>query len=146
MPRLQPLGGIGRIEPVGEIRIVLDTNVIVSALLSNHGKPYEVWRKALTGDFAVCCSDGVIAEYLDVLSRPRLGIAGSDMADVLGLFEHHGIWLVPRKSSIPFIDEDDRVFYDTAKSGGALLVTGNKKHYPVDSDVLSPAAFLERTS
>jgi len=43
-------------------------------------------------------------------------------------------------------DEDDRIFYDTAKSANAVLVTGNKKHYPDESFIMTPAEFLEHIS
>jgi predicted nucleic acid-binding protein len=50
------------------------------------------------------------------------------------------IWVVP--STYILIDEDDRVFYDTAKQAGAYLITGNTKHYPSEPFILTPSAFL----
>ena len=44
------------------------------------------------------------------------------------------------------IDEDDRIFYDTAKTAKAYLITGNKKHYPQENFIFTPADFLEYIS
>jgi len=63
--------------------------------------------------------------------------------DLLSEVAKNGIIIDAPKSSIPFIDEDDRKNYDTAKASGSILVTGNKKHYPDEQIVLSPAEFLE---
>ena len=54
-----------------------------------------------------------------------------------------GIFVSALQSKAVFIDESDRVFYDVAATCDAYLITGNKKHYPVESFVFTPAEFLE---
>jgi predicted nucleic acid-binding protein len=56
----------------------------------------------------------------------------------------HGKLIYPIASSFIIADEDDRVFYDTAKQSDSFLITGNKKHYPIEPFILSPAEFLEK--
>lgn len=52
------------------IRVVLDTNIVVSALLSPHGSEAAVFRLALSGVIRLCVSEPVLREYEEVLSRP----------------------------------------------------------------------------
>ena len=53
-----------------------------------------------------------------------------------------GIVFEPVTSLVPMPDEDDRIFYDTAKESGAFLITGNKKHYPDEPFIMTPSDFL----
>jgi hypothetical protein len=48
----------------------------------------------------------------------------------------------PIASDIPLSDESDRIFYDTVKANGAILITGNTKHYPTEKFIMTPAEFL----
>ena len=54
-----------------------------------------------------------------------------------------GFSVISDVSDIPLIDEDDRIFLDTAKASGALLVTGNTKHYPHEPFITTPATFVK---
>jgi putative PIN family toxin of toxin-antitoxin system len=129
---------------MSEIRLVLDTNVIVSALLSKSGYPSIIWNKALAGEYRVYYSLQIIEEYTDVLSRRKIGIDEDEKNDVLNFMLRHGIEVFPAPSEKPdFVDEDDRVFYDTTKTADAILVTGNGKHYPSESWIASPARFMQ---
>jgi predicted nucleic acid-binding protein len=53
-----------------------------------------------------------------------------------------GNLIEPLKSDIPFHDESDRIFYDTAVTSGAVLVTGNIRHFPDEPFVLTPTDFI----
>lgn len=59
-------------------------------------------------------------------------------------FEVIGFSVVAEPIDDEFIDESDKKFYEVAKSSGAVLITGNLKHYPVDDQVLSVWNFLEK--
>jgi putative PIN family toxin of toxin-antitoxin system len=126
------------------LQAVLDTNVLVSALLSRLGNPARIYRMFLTGVLDLVVSEGILAEYEDVLYRPRLNISTPDADIVLSAIRQYGTTLQPIPSTDAMPDEDDRVFYDTAKTAGAYLVTGNIKHYPKEPFILTPTAFLER--
>jgi hypothetical protein len=62
---------------------------------------------------------------------------------VLAAICQYGERVYPPPSTHAMIDEDDRVFYDTAKFAGAYLITGNIKHYPAEPFIITPAVFLE---
>ena len=61
----------------------------------------------------------------------------------VNLIEKNGVCVQPEISDIPLPDESDRIFYDTAKAVNAYLVTGNLKHYPEESQIVTPARFVE---
>ena len=61
------------------MKIVLDTNVIVSAVLSPHGPPAQVLGLALDGLITLCVDGRIEAEYREVLNRPKLGLAAGDV-------------------------------------------------------------------
>ncbi|MDR1360251.1 MAG: putative toxin-antitoxin system toxin component, PIN family [Deltaproteobacteria bacterium] len=123
-------------------KAVLDTNILVSALLSPSGNPAQVFRKFLTGTLDLAYSKDILVEYEDVLYRPRLRIPANDVETALAAVRRFGEVVVPVPSTGAMIDGDDRVFYDTAKTAGAYLITGNAKHYPQEAFILTPAEFL----
>jgi len=122
--------------------VVLDTNILVSALLSPKGNPAKILKMFLTGALSLVFSANIFEEYQDVLKRPRLCIPEDDVNMVLTAIREYGKQIDPDISTNKMIDENDRVFYDTAKSAGAYLITGNTKHYPQESFILTPAEFL----
>jgi putative PIN family toxin of toxin-antitoxin system len=123
-------------------RIVLDTNVIVSALLTPSGNPAAVLKIAAAGNVQICHNSRIFAEYREVLSRPKLKIDPGDSSGLLDVLFLTGLSITPKPSTFPMIDGKDRVFYDTAKACDAILVTGNKKHYPQEPCIVTPAEFL----
>jgi putative PIN family toxin of toxin-antitoxin system len=125
------------------LRVVLDTNILVSALLTKQGNPAKIYRMFLAQMLDIVISKNIIAEYEDVLHIPRLDIPTSDADTVLAAISQYGETVQPIPSTVALPDEDDRVFYDTAKTGNAYLVTGNTRHYPVEPFILTPAQFLE---
>ncbi|MDR1328143.1 MAG: putative toxin-antitoxin system toxin component, PIN family [Oscillospiraceae bacterium] len=124
------------------VSVVLDTNILVSALLSPLGNPAKIYRMFLTENLKVVYSSKILAEYCDVLFRPHLKIPAEEASKVLEAIQEHGARIEPTPSAHYMVDEDDRIFYDTSKSAGAYLVTGNKKHYSDEAFILTPADFL----
>ena len=124
-------------------KVVLDTNVLVSALWSEKGNPYRILELFFEREIELFYNTEIIEEYTEVLHRDKLGFSEEKVLGLLSEVAKNGIIIDAPKSSIPFIDEDDRKNYDTAKASGSILVTGNKKHYPDEQIVLSPAEFLE---
>ena len=123
-------------------RVVLDTNVFVSALLSPSGNPAKIYRMFLSGALDLVVNTDILAEYEDVLFRPRLQLPAIDVKTVLDVIRRYAETVRPLPGTDAMIDEDDRVFYDTAKSAGAYLITGNIKHYPQEAFILTPTEFL----
>ena len=130
------------------MKVVLDTNVIVSAFLSPEGKPAAILKMVLHDDLKICINTAILVEYEQVLSRVKFSERIS-LASIQRFFEilyeiGTKVDFVPGINDLP--DEADRKFYDTAITANAILVTGNKKHYPVESFVQDPAEFLSLAS
>ncbi|PKM42573.1 MAG: putative toxin-antitoxin system toxin component, PIN family [Firmicutes bacterium HGW-Firmicutes-8] len=124
------------------IKAVIDTNILVSALLSPSGNPAKVFDHVLNGNITVCFDSRIIAEYQDVLERPKYGFAWKAARQVVDFIVHTGISVVPEPISSAFEDEDDKKFYEVARSAKAYLATGNIKHFPREPIVVSPQEFL----
>jgi len=129
------------------MNVVIDTNVMVSALLTPPGPPGEVLRMAGRGLFVPLFDHRILSEYEEVLRRPKFGFPAGKVQDLLGMLEARGLRVaaMPLVAKLP--DPDDLPFLEVALSGKAeALVTGNLKDYPpqwrVGLRVLSPSEFL----
>jgi putative PIN family toxin of toxin-antitoxin system len=126
------------------MRVVIDTNVFISALLTAKGNASAVIRSILTRQVEMYGNPTIFAEYEGVALRPKFAksIRSEDVRKFIDIFNRLATPCFPEPSTIPFIDETDRIFYDTAKEADAWLVTGNRKHYPAESLVVNPVEFL----
>ena len=130
------------------MRIVLDTNVLVSALLSPFGPPAEILRLVTTGMVQVCHDCRILGEYRQVLLRPAFPFRPLQVESLLDQIESDGEPVTAFALSDRLPDPDDEAFLEVALSGEArYLVTGNLKHYPERSRqgvaVVSPREFLK---
>ena len=125
------------------MQLVIDTNIIVSALLSADSNAFKVLSDALDGKYTVLISEEIFQEYQDVLHREKFGFDEEIISFLLEWFKENAIWIEISKSNIPMKDEKDRVFYDLANSCKARLVTGNIKHYLVDELVTALWELIE---
>ena len=123
--------------------VVLDTNVLVSGLLSATGNPAKIINAFKERQFCIVYNSDILAEYRDVLNRKKLGLNAKDVEDILVEICRVGLSIMPTVGDESFTDEDDRIFYDTAQSSRAYLVTGNTKHFPLEPFILTPAEFIE---
>lgn len=128
-------------------RVVLDTNVLVSALLNSFGSPARVLDLALAGELVVAYDDRVLSEWREVLGRETFAFSPADVGALLALVEREGLGISPPPLGVELPDPDDLPFLEVACEVGAQLVTGNSKHYPPDLrrgvEVIGPAEFLE---
>ena len=126
---------------------VIDTNVIVSAFLKEGSIPDQVVSLALNGPIIPLVNDEIISEYTEVLTRNKFGLSESVVKDFLDEFIKRALFLDKTKTNEDFDDPDDIVFYEivlTARSASnAYLITGNKKHYPIKSFVVTPREMIE---
>ena len=126
---------------------VIDTNVIVSALLDHdrESNPSLILDDILSGIITPLYNDEILSEYRDVLSRDKFPFVESDIENTLNLFLEKGVKIditVPVEET--FADLDDKVFYEvTMSSDGAYLVTGNIKHFPVKANVITPSQMVD---
>ena len=126
-------------------KVVLDTNVVVSAFLVPQGKPAAILQLALQHHFDICYNAAIIAEYEQVLCRDRFAgkIHQPEIMRFFEIFCGIGIRTIGEPSNVHMPDESDRQFYDAAKTADAYLITGNTKHYPDEPFILTPAEFIE---
>jgi uncharacterized protein len=128
-------------------RVVLDTNVVVSALLNSFGAPGRVLDLVLAGELTVIYDDRVLAEWRRVLAREKFGFSTADVEALLGFAGEEGLGVTPSPLGADLPDPDDVVFLEVAHAAAATLITGNTKHYPPEKRqgvaVLDPAAFLD---
>ncbi|GHU58766.1 hypothetical protein FACS1894133_4160 [Clostridia bacterium] len=130
------------------IKLVLDTNVLVSSFMKSTSKPAQVYDLIPNERVKIYYSKGIIAEYNDVLFRANFSFDKIFVQNTINTILELGTEITPTSSNIPMKDETDRIFYDTAKEAEAYLVTGNLKHYPqpLEPFVLTPSAFLDLLS
>lgn len=131
------------------MNVVIDTNVIVSALLTPPGPSGEVVRMAGRGLFVPLFDHCILSEYEEVLSRPKFGFPAAQVKEFLGMLEARGLRVAAIPLAVKLPDPDDLSFLEVALSGKAeVLVTGNLKDYPLrwrgDLAVLSPSEFRIR--
>jgi putative PIN family toxin of toxin-antitoxin system len=132
------------------IRVVLDTNVIVSALLQPLGPPAAVFLLVTGGVIQLCISGHVYAEYEEVIRRPRLARDEEVIAATLQTVREKGFWVRPTETIKACPDPDDDIFLECVHASGAdYLVTGNLKHFPsswASTLVVTPRRFLDLQS
>jgi uncharacterized protein len=112
-------------------RVVLDTNVVISANLNSQGLERYVFDMAIARQLQLCASSAMLTEYEDVLRRPKFGIQPTQVADSMALIRVSASLV--RLADIPRVaqDPDDDVFLACANAARAeFLVTGNKRHFP----------------
>ena len=127
---------------------VIDTNVLVSALLSSKddSATVQVLGKVLAGEIIPVYSNMITKEYREVLSRKKFGFAGGTVGYLLSAIEKYGILVNPSSSGIVLPDMKDLPFYEVVlekRDDEAYLVTGNIKHFPKEPFVVTPREILD---
>lgn len=129
------------------IYAVIDTNVFVSAFITNNKKSATslVFQHLLAGEIVPLYNEEILAEYKEVLSRKKFHLSDETVEDFLGTIKECGIHEEKTPFAGPMPDEDDRVFLEISLTReDSFLVTGNLKHYPKLPEVLTPAEFIAR--
>jgi putative PIN family toxin of toxin-antitoxin system len=113
------------------LRLVLDTNVIVSAALKPEGMSRTVVLLAMAKPAHWYVSEAIMSEYAAVLGRPELKIRKSLRQQFLQLIKNHARLVIPAQLSQITSDPDDNIFLECADAARAdYLVTGNSRHFP----------------
>lgn len=130
-----------------EIYAVIDTNVLVSALLSSQGitNPAVILEEIMRGRIIPVYNDEIISEYVEVLSREKFHFRQTSIKAVVNHIKRIGLKVVRTKSwEEVFPDLKDVVFYEvTLSKDDAYLVTGNTKHFPKKPFVVTPAEMVK---
>ena len=126
---------------------VIDTNVIVSAMLKWNSVPGNIVEFSFNGLIVPVFNDEIIKEYRDVLLRPKFHLTEQIVNDVLDAITENGIYVNGEKIDIELPDPKDRVFYEVVmekrREEDAYLVTGNLKHFPVKTFIVTPREMLD---
>jgi len=125
------------------MKVVIDTNVLVSALYTadnNHRKILDMIGRE---EIKPCYDYRIIVEYENVLRRPKFGFLERDVNALLGRIKSRGYSVIAKSYPHAVIDENDRAFLEVAITCGAYLITGNTKHYPNEPFILTSAEFLK---
>jgi putative PIN family toxin of toxin-antitoxin system len=130
------------------IRVVLDTNIFISALLQPEGLPAQVLIAALAGQNAqLCMSPEIYAEYEEVIRRPRFRRSESEITDALRAVREMAFWVKPSRRVRACSDPDDDCFLECALAARAhYLVTGNARHFPTrweETQIVTARQFLD---
>jgi len=130
------------------MKIVLDTNVLISGLLTPFGPSGEIVRMLFSGELVLHIDARILSEYHDVLNRPKFKFDKEHISILIDFMKQYGQFISssPLKDRLP--DPDDEPFLEVAIAGKVKsLVTGNTIHYPSlyreGINIFSPSEFLE---
>ncbi len=129
------------------IYAVIDTNVLVSAMLNFDSIPGEVINRLLNGAITPLMNDAILAEYKEVLDRPKFNFNQDLVGTVLEELTSKALFVEEDHFDEKYIDPKDIVFYEVTmtaqKENGAYLVTGNIRHYPKQVFIVTPRQMLD---
>jgi putative PIN family toxin of toxin-antitoxin system len=127
---------------------VIDTNVLVSALISSHDDAATVLvvEKIFSGEVIPLFNDEIIKEYNDVLRREKFHFSNKTVNILLQAIEKYGEHVVPTPTGELLPDMKDLPFYEVVvekQEDNAYLITGNMKHFPLKPFIVTPKEFLD---
>ncbi len=114
------------------LRLVLDTNIIVSSVLKLDSLQRSVFVLATAKPARLYISQAILHEYAEILARPELRIARGSRLQALRLIKNHAHVVVPSRTLDVASDPDDNIFLECADAARAdYLITGNQRHFPL---------------
>ncbi len=126
---------------------VIDTNVIVSAMLKWNSVPGSILELAIEGPITPVLNEKILEEYREVLLRPKFHFTDKIVSEVIEAIKRRAIFADEERIDIELPDPKDRVFYEVVmeqrKNSDAYLVTGNIKHFPVEPYVVTPKEMMD---
>jgi putative PIN family toxin of toxin-antitoxin system len=129
------------------LRLVVDTNVLVSAAIKPDSLQRTAFLIAIARPARLYVSPEILEEYSDVLARPELRIARGSRLQLLDLIRNRSHLVRPRKRLKVTSDPDDNIFVECADAARAdYLITGNRRHFPSfwkSTKVISAREFME---
>jgi len=130
------------------MKIVLDTNVLVSGLLTPFGSSGEIVRMVCSGELLLYIDARILSEYQDELHRPKFSFNKDHIGILLDFIKQYGQFISSSPLTNRLPDPDDEPFLEVAIAGRVRsLVTGNTAHYPSllreGLDIFSPSEFID---
>lgn len=127
--------------------VVIDTNVLVSAMLKEGSAPWLILKESLEGCITPLLNGEILSEYGEVLLRKKFGFSDTAVAKLVTQLPKRALFINADKTNEVFPDPDDAVFYEVVMAAqdkeNAYLVTGNLKHFPVKSFIVTPREMLD---
>lgn len=126
---------------------VIDTNVLVSALISNHtdAATVQLVGRLISGEIVPVYSDEIMCEYREVLGRKKFRFEQDMINYILLAIERYGVVLEPSATGVILPDMKDLPFYEVVmdkREDEAYLVTGNLKHFPAQPFIVTAREML----
>ncbi len=129
------------------LRLVIDTNVVVSAALKPDSLQRTVLVLAITKPARLYVSAPILDEYQDVLARPELKIRKPLRLQLIQLIRNHSHIVKPSRRLDVTGDPDDNIFVECAEAARAdYLITGNQRHFPAywkSTKIVTPREFMD---
>jgi uncharacterized protein len=128
------------------LRVVLDTNIVISAVLTRDGLESHILRLALNGKLRSYASQPILREYAEVLARAKFRLSKSTRRQIVEGIESAFVILAPKPHFLVCSDPDDNMFLECSEAAHAdYLITGNLRHFPAawkSTRIVSSRQFL----
>jgi putative PIN family toxin of toxin-antitoxin system len=134
------------------LKVVFDTNVIVSAALYEKSLPSLLLSLGLEDKVRFFVSPAVLNEYEAVLKRPRFKLGHKEVTELMGKISRKALMVTPTKRLriIKADEPDNRIFECAIKANADFIITGNKRHFPFEefkgSKIVTPREFINSIS
>ena len=131
------------------MKVVLDTSVIISALVNKRGAAAHILSLIVDGNIQILYDNRLLFEYIEVLSRKGFGFNLDIINDAMHFVRYEGIFNEAIFNdldypAVKFHDEANKKFYEVYKAGEAdYLITGNRKHFPEEHSIVIPVEFVK---
>lgn len=127
--------------------VVIDTNVLVSAVLKSHSVPGSIVELAFDGPIIPILNEAIEKEYREVLSRPKFHLPEDLIEGIMSTFHKRAIYVDAEHLDVELPDPKDLVFYEVVmeerKEEEAYLVTGNIRHFQNRPFIVTPREMLD---
>jgi putative PIN family toxin of toxin-antitoxin system len=127
--------------------VVIDTNVLVSAVLKSHSVPGSIVELAFDGPIIPILNEAIEKEYREVLSRPKFHLPEDLIEGIMSTFHKRAIYVDAEHLDVELPDPKDLIFYEVVmeerKEEEAYLVTGNIRHFPNRPFIVTPREMLD---
>lgn len=129
------------------IYAVIDTNVLVSAMLKENSVPRKIINAVFNEKIIPLINKKILAEYKEVISRPKFKNTTQSIAFFLNGMREHGKFIDAKEYDEEMPDPKDKIFYwvtlTAREEVEAYLVTGNLKHFPIKPFIVTPREMLK---
>jgi uncharacterized protein len=126
------------------LKIVIDTNNIVSALLTPNGLSAKLLDLVFKKKLVLVYDNFILTEYFNILHREKFKLDKKLVNTVINFVIKEGEYKLAEFQKIEFNDKNDKMFYEVYKNEDVdFLITGNIKHFPKEKNIVTVREFLD---